>query len=147
MLFSGQCLRGDTNNHPQTLVTYICEAQLQPAGLLLAINDQHGNDWYQIAQPVPIPSNGLYLEVAGSSVMDQGYNMSDEGVLITCTFWQNGIEINLACNDCGSEGNNWDYDFNDKFVNLWFPLVYGVDFKKIQVASGGPYAGRVLEFI
>jgi hypothetical protein len=75
--------------------------------------------------------------IAGNADYNNGGAGPDAGVRITATPYLNGVDIVLDCDDYGGP-NAPDFDFNDKIIEIFIPLVYGEDYSQITINGIGP---------
>ncbi len=109
----------------------------QPAGDIINL-PQHGlhnpqpGDWYEPDEDVTLP---MVYAILCTSVPPGGSSGWDSGLRISGRSYQNGIKLHLACDDYGSPGDHVppDADYNDKIVEVFFPLDYGTDYLQVTL--------------
>jgi hypothetical protein len=146
--YSSELKNPRSNNQPQFTFVNSLDNNFNALGTLFVFGGGHpgpGSGWYSLQGPDMLPDSAL-LEIVGSSIMDQGYDYSDNGTAIKMEYWQHGVMLTLDFDDCGSLGGNPDNDFKDKEILLWLPIIYNTDFKNAQVIQQLPYNGNLIAF-
>ena len=110
--------------------TQFLTIQQPPGQTIVALNrngrNRSSGPWYEASSPVKAAT----YAIAGLAEHNNGGAGRDNGLLLTSLVYFNGLHLKLECDDCGG-GSPPDFDFNDKIVEVFFPLVYGTDFSQV----------------
>ena len=113
--------------------------QQPPGQTIVALNrngrNRNSGPWYEASSP----NKATTYSITGLAEHNSGGAGRDNGVLLTSLVYFNGLHLKLECDDYGG-GNSPDFDFNDKIVEVFFPLVYGTDFSQV-ILTPAPYSG------
>jgi hypothetical protein len=95
--------------------------------------------WYQSSLAI---QSATYA-ISGIADYNNGGAGPDSGVLLTGRIYRNGFYLKLECDDYGGGRipPHPDFDFNDKIVEIFFPLSYGIDFKSVTLTPS-PYPAK-----
>jgi hypothetical protein len=69
---------------------------------------------------------------------DSGGSAWDNGVKITGECWDHGVHLYCQCDDAGI-GGHADNDYNDKLVDVFFPLSYGSGYQDVVYEESWGY--------
>ena len=110
--------------------TQFLTIQQPPGQTIVALNrngrNRSSGPWYEASLPIKAAT----YSITGLAEHNNGGAGRDNGLLLTSLVYFNGLHLKLECDDCGG-GSPPDFDFNDKVVEVFFPLVYGTDFSQV----------------
>jgi len=110
--------------------TQFLTIQQPPGQTIVALNrngrNRSSGPWYEASLPIKAAT----YSITGLAEHNNGGAGRDNGLLLTSLVYFNGLHLKLECDDYGG-GSLPDFDFNDKVVEVFFPLVYGTDFSQV----------------